>query len=552
MFKSLDQDSPKHNVASFHPPLFLHQQTSIHAMKMLEKSKQTDGIVVDDTSSFITRVGIMADKPGAGKSYMILANILTDPLIDNSTNWERYDGTSGGYVFKKTTTNLIKVLPTNLIVVPNPIVSQWAHYCTNASLEGLKLFKSPKVFKKNDIETILSGSHDIVLITAYQFKRLIGDDSIRHVKFQRIIFDEADSIEIPGCKIPKACFIWFVTATPKALLEGRCNTRGFREVFSEDECEVNDHLIVENKAAFVNSSLNLPPYITTTIQAIDEFSSVRQFMPSGVSAAMNACDVESAISALGCAQVHNEHGLVVALLRKNEESIQVLLDKMASIDVPESLTILAKKVQDLREKNKSICQLVTNQDTCPITMEPFVKKTVTPCGHAFEFTSIVLALERAQRCPMCREPVMQSQLISVGTPCAARIARGKIDMLVVELRKVLAESSTNKVLIFSDFLFGPRILSKLQDEMIPYIIPKGTTGQVQAKIKEFMTSGKVMLLNANHFGAGLNLQMASHVFTLHTMAEDKYNQLIGRAHRIGRVNPLQVVNFRFENESTTY
>ena len=51
----------------------------------------------------------------------------------------------------------------------------------------------------------------------------------------------------------------------------------------------------------------------------------------------------------------------------------------------------------------------------------------------------------------------------------------------------------------------------------------------------------VLLLNASHYGAGLNLEAASHVVLMHRMDADLETQVVGRAQRLGRTAPLRVV-----------
>jgi SNF2 family DNA or RNA helicase len=59
---------------------------------------------------------------------------------------------------------------------------------------------------------------------------------------------------------------------------------------------------------------------------------------------------------------------------------------------------------------------------------------------------------------------------------------------------------------------------------------------------------KVLMLNASNYGSGLNLQMATDVILYHEMAKELETQVIGRAQRLGRNEPLVVHYLLHENE----
>jgi SNF2 family DNA or RNA helicase len=60
----------------------------------------------------------------------------------------------------------------------------------------------------------------------------------------------------------------------------------------------------------------------------------------------------------------------------------------------------------------------------------------------------------------------------------------------------------------------------------------------------------VLFLNARNMGAGLNIDSASHVVLFHRMSPELESQIIGRALRLGRHTPLDVVHLLHDNELT--
>ena len=55
-------------------------------------------------------------------------------------------------------------------------------------------------------------------------------------------------------------------------------------------------------------------------------------------------------------------------------------------------------------------------------------------------------------------------------------------------------------------------------------------------------------MNAQHYGSGLNLQMATDIVIYHEMVKELETQVIGRAQRLGRSEPLLVHYLLHENE----
>ena len=66
----------------------------------------------------------------------------------------------------------------------------------------------------------------------------------------------------------------------------------------------------------------------------------------------------------------------------------------------------------VRPRTYSFRRVLSASSICPITMEPLTMDdaTWTPCGHAFSRAALMTALERDERCPMCRAPCTPTEL----------------------------------------------------------------------------------------------------------------------------------------------
>jgi len=107
-----------------------------------------------------------------------------------------------------------------------------------------------------------------------------------------------------------------------------------------------------------------------------------------------------------------------------------------------------------------------------------------------------------------------------------------------------------KIMVFSNFTetFN-KIQNKLVEEKISYGILKGTEKQIRKQIDDFSAGRiRILMLNAQYFGAGLNLQMATDVILYHRFERELEEQVISRAQRIGRTTQLNVYYLLHNNE----
>jgi superfamily II DNA or RNA helicase len=149
-----------------------------HQLAMLKRCKE-----IENNNNIF---GIMNDKPGTGKTYVILSLIYDD----KSTN------------------------KTNIIVVPQNIYSQWIisieNFSKNLSYKKfinydniITLYNDPKVLFENDI----------ILTTSSYYYTIATTLNSLNINISRIFFDEIDSISnIISTKI-NSNFIWFVSAS---------------------------------------------------------------------------------------------------------------------------------------------------------------------------------------------------------------------------------------------------------------------------------------------------------------------------------------------------
>jgi SNF2 family DNA or RNA helicase len=196
---------------------------------------------------------------------------------------------------------------------------------------------------------------------------------------------------------------------------------------------------------------------------------------------------------------------------------------------------------------------------CPICYEDpkLNAATLTPCcQRLFCGGCILQSLSRALTCPMCRTALQPKQLTQlVDTPkLVKRKKKDEEPKMMSKQRRLLTflkENPSAKVLVFCRYE-NPfhSIEADCDAEGIAYHTLRGNKDVVAATIKMFEEGQKrVLFLPTESAGAGLNLVSATHVVLLHAMTPEEEKQVIGRAYRLGRTEPLHVLHLHYEGET---
>jgi SNF2 family DNA or RNA helicase len=111
----------------------------------------------------------------------------------------------------------------------------------------------------------------------------------------------------------------------------------------------------------------------------------------------------------------------------------------------------------------------------------------------------------------------------------------------------------SKFLIFSssDISFY-KVIPILHQLNIRYDFLKGNQYVINNMLNNYNNSNlDVLLVNATYYGAGLNIEKTSDIILFHRFDTQMEQQIIGRAHRLGREEELSVHYLLYENEYST-
>tara|TARA_B110000459_G_C16285268_1_gene348048 strand:+ start:28 stop:537 length:510 start_codon:yes stop_codon:yes gene_type:complete len=155
-----------------------------------------------------------------------------------------------------------------------------------------------------------------------------------------------------------------------------------------------------------------------------------------------------------------------------------------------------------------------------------------------------------KKCPECRKEINISDTTFItNTTVNNTEPKTKFKSKENTLIDIITTKPDGKFLIFSKIENGfSSIINNLNNHDISFTEIKGTTGCMNNILDRFRNGEiKVILLNTNYAGSGIDISFATDVIIYHSMNNER-TQAIGRAHRVGRTKPLYVHTLLYEEE----
>ena len=596
-----------------------HQLASIYRANILETQSE---IKIEDTdnTTFNTECGVISDNVGSGKSLTILG-IISNNIVLYSNKLISFSAASGINIFKNPINNNDNYLKTNFLVVPHNILKQWQKYIVNdTNLKYLTISNAKDLNNSLYIDKIkycsvgsdksqylnklqLFENYDLILISSTRYNEV--SDHLTHLNSEivisRLIFDEADSIKISGCRNIKSKFTWLITSSynvinnpqgfikyaningdtqswyswnsgyTKRIVENGIQCRGYIKNLciniSNVPSNINKQLFVQNEIEYIKKSFLLIPPKVNTILCKDPpiFNVLNNIASENIMGFINAGDINGAINSLNCTKVKEDSliSLVTEELNTELHNKKIELQaKQAQIfssekNKKDSIKKIQEKILDLEEKIQNLKNKLEESSTCPVCYDSI--ENIALCGTCNTkfcvecittwITSNSSINNGNSKCPFCRNPLTMNSLIVVSDIKEKEQSKDKlidkIRNLNILLNNHLEEKS--KILIFSNYdgTFN-KIFELLVKNNTKFSKIMGSSSHISNVVEKFNknfddpSSVNVLLLNSKYFGSGLNLQNADHIILYHNMNNDITKQVVGRAQRPGRKNQLNI------------
>jgi len=586
-------------------PLYLHQRSLIHFCRELEASKFS-GIDCSGGRTLYTSYGVIADRVGSGKSLVALS-LVRYPAPDERMISTAHLNSNIAMVTQTVAEPTKRRVKAALFIIPHALMGQWETYVTNdTSLNVIFCRKRREVGDRSILEFL--DTVDAVFVSSTMWKYFDEECRPDLIQWSRIFIDEADTIITPLKPTITGNFIWLITASylniafPSGfylpistlsvdvmpppvlakikgiwhneirvhgstsnshLIQGLVNTV---DLYYAADMEMW-RIIMRNSDEFVDASFKMPQVNHKQIicKATAKIRILESVIPNEVMDMLHAGDTKGALQALG---VHDESPtkIMESLTRSMHKELEQLHKKLefnktlefsSEVAKTKSLEGLQMKIQSLESRIETIEARMTNFSTqnCPICYGDVETPSLTPCcKNLFCFACLCESLKRQPGCPLCRADIKSINEIHVLNRDANSITENPPDQLrtkIEEFVQFAEQNSGARILLFSSYdasFF--QLTSEMNLRNIRYSTINGSTHRVAKIINEF-TDGtyQVLLLNSKHLGAGLNIVAATDVFLFHKMDTEMEKQIIGRAYRMGRTNPLTVHHLLHQNES---
>lgn len=541
-----------------------------------------------------SKVGIIGDRVGSGKSYVVLALIASHDI----THHQDVVIKSYGYNTVVFTMKQVKrCVPTNLLVIPHNLASQWEGYIRQFSNNSsYSMISKRKMLDKFLTEDEKVDDKTLLVITSTFYNKFASFAEDKGLRFQRVFFDEVDSLQIPGCRQIDAKYYWLITASfgnalyPRGFSKwesalhryiwcanGISNSGFIKNLLLDLNTYVPKNLmkvlVLKNHEAFVENSLHLPAIYRSIVRCKTPTSIqiLHGLVERNIIECLNADDMHGALQFINPSHKSTEDNIVTILIDKYQKQLINLRVRLDSTDQfiydneqekQAEVARLKKKYDDIEEKIRLIKERVMNTDTCCICYDLMEKKTITQCcQNSFCFKCIHLWMTQQRRCPMCKSDMSSETLYVVSSDAGSSDAQveqppsmeevhekhDKYTNMDIVLRK---RNQGSKILIFSNYDSSfTQIYEILRKHNIHYEQLKGNANQINATLHRYKHGDvDVLMINTRFYGSGLNLENTTDIMMFHKFDTEIEKQVIGRAHRMGRTDPLRVWYFLHENE----
>ncbi len=583
-----------------------HQKTLLYHMKKIENDSTQAG---KGRFTITSNIGVVGDVVGSGKSLPILLLLLNNKL--NATNQkEQYytyaKNCSVTVVDYKMKVSNVSNLSTSILVVPHTLVRQWKSYIDNYvpsltyrvinKFEHIQLKTLDKngntISEIKDFSEILDKDVIIVSSTFYsKFMGLyLGGKSMYTMHFQRVIYDEADSINIPNCIQPKAQFFWFITSSVLNLMcpvhkyyEGklidgiRC-TGFIKNVFTElatNGFPFYDKIIFKNKDSYIQASFELPKPIMKMIPCYTPTAVkvLKGIIDDKVIQMIQGDDLKGAMYEMGSSNVIKSSTDIIKI--STNMLVKDLENREKEYKYKESLTYatpegkalalknIKNKIEEIKNKISLIEQRVQNKYCLVCNGDADIPTITMCCKNVFCLTCIQYSYKMNPTCPFCRCNIKEKDIIIQAEMKEPLEKEEKKEPTIPTksemLMKIIQDNPEGKFLVVSLFENSlAEIHEKFQQFEIKSTRLAGNNIVVNALLNKFKdpeSDLNVILLNASNYGSGLNIPETTDIIIYHKLTKELETQVIGRAQRYGRIGPLRVHylvhNGEYDSDSPT-
>jgi SNF2 family DNA or RNA helicase len=529
--EGLDSNSKRVHINNnpFKLKLKAHQETLLY--RVLE--------VDNNFSNSQMPFGLLSDKPGAGKTFVVLA------MIYYSINFFNSQGI-------------------NVIVVPHNIYNQWInaikiflgdllHYiCLVDYKEVNKLFLNTEILYK----------YHIIITTPLMYDVFASTLNNLNIVVRRVFFDEADSVKNILVNSIKSQMTWFISASIHSVFDSNTLTASigsYKNLYLPNlllnECFCKDE--------YIDAHIKLPK------PECEEFICKDFYIDILLSNVLEK-DMLKLIYAHDYLEIRQEcDGHTVKENKDILKYIYLYSSKMI-FDCDAILKELAKNkidAQDVKGKTnkrrafyynrlgliKTVCSKYYVCIQCYNHIKSKAYKSECNdllCHECYQSITKCLTCNKIHQIDTYIKNDKNDEDEDFNNKIQEFIDKTPLNKFVI-LDKIL-EVTGNKVLIYSEFrgLNNHLKTYSIKNKIGYEELNGGNIKEIDRILDEFKNNPdtKIMLIDNAYFGVGLNIEYATDIIFFHNTEINKEKQLIGRAQRFGRKSKLNIWKLKYFTE----
>jgi hypothetical protein len=509
--------------------------------------------------------GIMSDKAGTGKTFVVLAFIY--------------------YCMKFLDGNGLSI---SLIVVPPTIFTQWENAFSRFYPSRTVQYKSFRSYE--EITNVLADkrlitNYNIILTTPVLYNNLAKTICSLNIPVKRIFFDEADTIQnVLNYRISTRT-TWFISASIQNVFDNRTK----RAKIGGYDIALND-MLKNNcfcSADFIDENIRLPPPISVTLNCrnfyIDTIITklfnkadmkpiyAHDFTDKSIKVMTNQRATKTPKDLLKniyeCSQkTLAQNKLHLEQCRKDVKYARPRADKAekdAQLYKAEQDEIKYREqfntVNDFCDNNLICIQCFSQIPTPEFKTDLSYRKT--HCGNIVCDTCYNAKMEATKYdaktcfpCVKCGKDHMLIEYIpdtiSVGHSYNEEIRKSNLDKFYV-LAKTIGICG-KKVIIVSQYLGIHNFLQTDSHEKgYKYReLNAGNINGLDEVLRDFKEKEeiKILLIDSSTCSVGMNIEYATDIVFFHEVSPLMRHQLVGRCQRFGRVGKLYIWNLLYDGE----
>lgn len=559
--------------------LFKHQKNSVLSMEKLERERCVETRFVKS----MTNVGILGDRIGSGKTLSMVSLLSREKMLLNNNN----DDTEKKIIKNNININLssrkvvkyfnsidlnneyfVKVqkyqqnfyyIDINVILVSPLTLKHWQKELKKSDLKCLYIYRESDICEYDE-------SYDTVVVTYNKYNSFVNNLNLLYkdylsnansteVMVKRFVIDEINLI--PNMVKLEASFFWIIT-TRFNLCNIYTESQIIRCFIKKLLASIHiPSIVIRNTkenygASYLLPALNEIDYICHSL--FSDFSS--DFLCEEVKKMIAADDLQSAIEYLGghLSDSNNLQNTILIKERDIQKRYEAKVKYYSDLGDEKKLEHYSKRLENKINNIAKLEDRIKNlTDECPICMENIdnVKVVVGCCTNVFCENCILEVLKTSCKCALCRKVLDPANMIYNTVLYKEKVI--KTNHKITKMKQtldIIRSKPTGRFVIFSEY---NNTLDKLVEELTKSNIivseVKGSVDRINNILNQF-SNGKisVLLLNSRNDGSGINLQECTDLIIYHRMDKVLEEQIIGRAHRIGRHVNLNVHRLLHNNE----